>query len=68
MNSLLDIGVRSSNLVEAPYGSLPVVQSGWTADSAYFKLENDILNIGLGRGPALSLFNSSIINYSAVPP
>ena len=31
------------------------------ADPAYFKGEDGILNIGLGRGPALEIFNDAIL-------
>ena len=66
-DSLLDIGVRSSNLTTPPYGSLDLVDKGWTAANAFFKLEKGVLNIGLGQGAALDLFNDNIINFSKVP-
>jgi hypothetical protein len=66
-DALLGIGVRNAGLTWEPYANLPLVQSGWTADSAFFKLEGSVVNIGLGESSALSLFNSNIKSFSAVP-
>jgi hypothetical protein len=41
--------------------------SGWTRTSAYFKGEGGVLNIGLGRGPALDIFNNAILGFEVVP-
>jgi hypothetical protein len=46
---------------------MPLVSSGWTSTSAFFKGEGGILNIGLGRGPALDIFNDAILGYEVVP-
>jgi hypothetical protein len=40
---------------------------GWTRTSAYFKGEDGFLNIGLGRGPALDIFNDAILGFEVVP-
>lgn len=65
--SLLSIGVRNAGNVEGVYGSLPIVKEGWTATSAYFKSERKLINIGLGKGPALNIFNGSILNFNLIP-
>jgi hypothetical protein len=63
------MGVRNSarGFAGTAYESLPEVTPGWTSSNAYFKWEKGIVNIGLGQGPALDLFNGNIINFKAVP-
>jgi hypothetical protein len=46
---------------------MPLVSSGWTATSAFFKAEGGIINVGLGRGAALNLFNNAIQSFGEVP-
>ena len=67
-DSLLGIGVRNAGLTAEPYGSLPLVSRGWTSSDAFFKLEGATVNIGLGRGAALDIFNSNITNFSLIGP
>ena len=66
-DSLLGMGVRNAGLNGGAYGNLPLVQSGWGSSSAFFKLEGNVVNIGLGRGSALNTFNNNIVNFKAVP-
>ena len=63
-NSLLDIGV-GNNVDQAirDYGVLPQVSKGWTENNAFFKGEGTQTNFGLGKGKALEIFNSNIINF-----
>jgi len=42
---------------------MPLVSKGWTATSAFFKGEGDQINIGLGRGTALDIFNEGLIAF-----
>ena len=66
-DALANVGVRdASNLVGAAYPGMPGVESGWTSSSAFFKGEGGIINIGLGRGTALDIFNTSILGFGAV--
>ena len=66
-NELANIGVRdSSRIVEDVYGNMPLVSKGWTANNAYFKGENGQINIGLGKGTALDIFNNNIAGYELV--
>jgi RHS repeat-associated protein len=65
-DSLLGMGVRNAGL-GGSYGNLPVVQSGWGWSGAFFKQEGNVVNIGLGRGPALDTFNDNIVNFNLVP-
>ena len=60
-NSLLDIGVADQAIRD--YGVLPQVSKGWTENNAFFKGEGTQTNIGLGKGKALEIFNSNIINF-----
>lgn len=69
-NALMEMGVRNRALgfTGTPYEGLPLVESGWSSSSAYFKIEAPgLVNIGLGQGPALNTFNESIINFNLVP-
>jgi filamentous hemagglutinin len=63
--SLLEsMGVRDdSALTAAAHPDMPAVSSGWSANSAYFKGEDGIINIGLGRGAALAAANKNLVGY-----
>lgn len=70
-NALSQVGVRDmSRLASKNYGNLPFVQKGWNISSAYFKTESlngvQQMNIGLGKGQALDIFNSNIQFYQVV--
>jgi len=68
-DALANIGVRdaSNAVADAGYGDLPMVSPGWNQTSAFFKGEGGIVNIGLGQGPALDLFNGNILSFAPVP-
>jgi hypothetical protein len=69
-DALAGIGIRDPSAVaSAAYPDMPTPQnfSGWTRTSAYFKGEGGVLNIGLGRGPALGVFNDAILGFEVVP-
>jgi hypothetical protein len=66
-DTLLGMGVRNTGLSGGAYDSLPLVQSGWGSSSAFFKLEGNVVNVGLGNGSALNTFNNSILNFNLVP-
>jgi RHS repeat-associated protein len=75
-NALESIGVRdSARLTFAKYGDLPSVQSvsEWKANNAFFKTEGagtvggQQINIGLGHGPALNVFNDNLIRFTIAP-
>jgi len=66
-NLLEAIGVRDTSLrLNTDYPNMPSVQSGWGNTNAYFKYENGQVNIGLGRGSALDIFNNNIVDYSVI--
>jgi hypothetical protein len=69
LQQLLGVGVRdtSTAVLRAGYGNLPVVGPGWAATSAYFKGERGLVNIGLGNGRALDIFNSNISGFQVIP-
>ncbi len=65
VNWLTKIGVKDgSPLVGGMYPSMPMVSKGWMATNAFFKAEHGIINIGLGYGKALNIFNKGIIMVS----
>ena len=67
-DALIGIGVRdTSKLTERAFPNMPVVGKGWMSSSAYFKAEGEQINIGLGRGRALGLFNEAITAFEEVP-
>ena len=67
-NSLAGVGVRdASAATSAAYPGMPGVSKGWTSTSAFFKGEGAQINIGLGRGQALDIFNDSIVGFRNVP-
>lgn len=67
-DALAGVGVRDASAVaSAAYPDMPLVSPGWTSTSAFFKGEGGILNIGLGRGPGLDIFNDGILGYEVVP-
>lgn len=47
--------------LRALYLQMPETKNvnNWRNNNAYFKLEDGVLNIGLGRGKALSIFNEN---------
>ncbi len=68
---LESIGVRNA-VTNHPYKHLPLVSKGWKKINAFFKVEgvNNMglphVNIGLGNGKALDIFNSNIINFTLI--
>ncbi len=67
-DALAGVGVRDASAVtSAAYPDMPLVSSGWTSTSAFFKGEGGIINIGLGRGSALDIFNEAIGGFEVVP-
>lgn len=66
-NQLETIGVKNnSNLTNNKYPDMPNVEKGWTTNSAQFKGEGNQINIGLGKGKGLEIFNSNIIDFQKV--
>ena len=64
VNWLTKIGVKDgSTLVGSMYPSMPMVSKGWMATNAFFKAEQGIINIGLGYGRALDIFNKGIVMF-----
>ncbi|MEV7281103.1 ricin-type beta-trefoil lectin domain protein [Streptomyces sp. NPDC093111] len=64
------IGVRdASNLVKRKYPNMPWIKNvdNWRDNHAFFKKEGDNhINIGLGGGKALKLFNENITGWEVV--
>ncbi|MEN7547394.1 RHS repeat-associated core domain-containing protein [Rapidithrix thailandica] len=62
------IGVRdNSRLTRRKYLDMPEVKPGWTQNHAYFKQEGPKgrkqINIGLGKGKGLDIFNKNIDSF-----
>lgn len=49
-----------SSLCALTIYNMPVVNMGWSLFDAFFKGEGSQINIGLGQGSALEIFNSNI--------
>ena len=66
--ALENIGVRNvSAATAARYPNMPLVARGWGSTSALFKGEGrNHVNIGLGGGRALDMFNDAIVGFERV--
>ena len=64
---LMDIGVRdeSSKLADE-FSNMPESKSGWGKNHARFKKEDEQVNIGLGKGKALDIFNENIVEADVI--
>lgn len=65
LSQLEGIGVRNSASGH-PYSHLPLVERGWKGSNAFFKVEGTQVNIGLGNGKALNIFNSNIRSFRVI--
>ncbi|MFP1860438.1 RHS repeat-associated core domain-containing protein, partial [Lonsdalea quercina] len=68
-NLLKEIGVKDMSKVTRGLSDMPFVntlEDGWKASHAYFKGERGQLNIGLGNGRALDIFNSGIEKFNKI--
>ena len=64
---LAEVGVRdTSALTGASYPNMPLVGRGWPARKAFFRAEGAQINIGLGRGGALEIFNNNIAGVNVI--
>ncbi|CDG95453.1 Complete genome; segment 11/17 [Xenorhabdus bovienii str. puntauvense] len=65
--ALEQIGVRDTSLVTRDlYPDMPQVGKGWTKYNAYFKKEDEQINVGLGKGKALDIFNGNISKFEKI--
>jgi hypothetical protein len=61
IDNLRSIGVTDGTIeVLERFGQMPVSSSRWTSSKALFKYERGQVNIGLGKGNALNIFNDNI--------
>lgn len=64
---LAQIGLRDDTALTAEaYPDMPVGAGGWNKTKSYFKSEGGPINIGLGRGTALDIFNDAITGFEKV--
>ncbi|WP_066912951.1 putative T7SS-secreted protein [Millisia brevis] len=66
-DALAEIGVRDmSRDTTLLHPDMPPTSRGWKHDWAYFKGESEQVNIGLGVGRALELFNSALLHFERI--
>ena len=65
LSKLEMIGIRNVK-AGTVYPDMIIGGKGWTQSFAYFKAESGLINIGLGRGDALALFNRNILSYALI--
>ncbi|HCR0417951.1 TPA: hypothetical protein OMS46_004853, partial [Klebsiella aerogenes] len=64
LSELKSIGVKDSAvLTSITYPDMPDVGKGWKETSTFFKAEGEQINIGLGKGKALDIFNQGIQRF-----
>ena len=64
---LMDIGVRDeSSTLADEFSNMPKSTNGWGKNHAQFKKEKEQLNIGLGKGKALDIFNENIVETEVI--
>ena len=64
---LVDIGVRDeSSILAKEFPNMPESKSEWGKNHARFKKEKQQLNIGLGKGEALDIFNENIVETDVI--
>jgi len=73
IDKLVKIGVRndSGEKMMLNFSKMDRVKKGWTTNNALFKTEGgnyniEQVNIGLGKGKALEIFNENIINFEII--
>lgn len=68
IDELAEIGVRSNaKAVQDLYPDMPVVSKGWPEFAAHFGGEGlGHVNIGLGRVPALQIFNDATVKWREI--
>jgi len=73
IEKLVKIGVRndSGEKMMLNFSKMNRVKKGWTTNNALFKTEGgnyniEQVNIGLGKGKALEIFNENIINFEII--
>ena len=67
LQKLKKVGVSDgTDLVKSEIGTMPQVSKGWNQKNAFFKKEGDQINIGLGKGDALDIFNQNIQSFKVL--
>jgi len=66
-SALAEIGVGDfSHNVKSAFPNMPPVETGWMRTNAFFKGEGELINIGLGYGQVLDLFNSMVTSITRI--
>lgn len=59
--------LRSIGVTNVPDSGLPMVNGvRWRSTNAFFKYERPVMNIGLGNGRALDIFNDNLLNVTQI--
>ncbi|GGW49142.1 hypothetical protein [Arenibacter certesii] len=70
INDLIDIGITDGSiLVKQQFGDLPTNQDiggNWNQTRARFKKEGTQVNIALGKGTALQIFNDNLLEFELI--
>jgi hypothetical protein len=73
LNKLIEIGMRndSSDKMMEHFSKMPFVEKGWLENNALFKTEGakyqlEQINIGLGKGKALDIFNENLLYFEII--
>ena len=73
IEKLVKMGVRNDSEEKRMlnFSKMDRVKKGWTTNNALFKTEGgnyniEQVNIGLGKGKALEIFNENIINFEII--
>jgi hypothetical protein len=66
-NALREIGVRAHGAKSSRlFPDLPEVKKRWGMSKALFKPERDQINIGLGKGQAIDIFNDRLRGFEVL--
>ncbi|MDE9483989.1 hypothetical protein [Xenorhabdus bovienii] len=58
--------VDAYRLTRKEFPDMPPISKGWKENHAYFKAEREQINIGLGKGKALDIFNDNIVKFEKI--
>ena len=53
-------------LVTQQFGITEIAPSGWNIQFVRFKQENGLVNIQLGKGPGITIFNDNLIGFEKI--
>jgi hypothetical protein len=67
IDKLKSVGASDgSSLVASQFGALPLAGKGWHKQFVRFKKEGFQVNIQLGTGPGMQIFNDNLITFERI--